>query len=76
MHRYDCPQCELTSQPYFRRSAAEDKGADHRDKRHDGMYPKGESILVETFHMPRRAELKPFVIVAVVLLAGLVSKFL
>lgn len=76
MYRYDCPLCNLTSNPYWLRSRAEDKGADHRHTRHDDMNPKGESILVETFHLPRRGELKPVVIVAVVILAGIISKFL
>lgn len=76
MHRYDCPQCNLTSESYWRRSMAEAKGADHRNKRHDDMHPKGERILSETLRLPRRGELTPAVIVAVLILAGLVSKML
>lgn len=75
-HRYDCPQCNLTSAPYWRRKTAEDKGADHRHKRHDDMHPQGESILVDTFRLPRGEALKPAVIVAVLIIAALINKLL
>lgn len=76
MHRYDCPQCNLTSAPFWRRSQAEDKGAEHRDNRHDGMHPKGESIIADVFRVPGRTELRPIVALVVIALAVLVSKML
>lgn len=76
MHRYECTACGLTSEPYFRRAKAEEKGAEHRAKRHDGMHPKGEGILGDVFQLPGRAELSPALIVLGLLAAGLISKFL
>lgn len=76
MKRYNCPLCNLTSDPYIRRSKAEAVGSVHRHKRHDDLHPQGESILVEAFRLPGRGELKPALIVLVLVLAGLVSKFL
>lgn len=76
MHRYDCPSCGLTSAPYWRRSKAEEKGAEHRRNRHDNMHPKGETIVSEVFQLPGRGDLKPVIIFAVLIVAGLVTKFL
>lgn len=75
MHRYECPACGLLSEPFWRRSQAEEKGATHRHNRHDNMHPKGEGIVTEVFHLPGRGELTPVVIVVALVLAGLVSKF-
>lgn len=76
MHRYDCPSCGLTSAPYWRRSSAEAKGAEHRHNRHDNMHPQGEGILTEVFQLPGRRDLTPIVVFTVLIVAGLVSKFL
>lgn len=75
-HRYECPACDLLSDPYFRKSKAEEKGAQHRANRHDGMHPKGEGILTDVFQLPGRDELKPALIVLALIAAGLISKFL
>jgi hypothetical protein len=75
-HRYECPACGLTSEPYLRRSKAEEKGVEHRQNRHDGMHPKGEGILTDVFQLPGRSELKPALILIALVAAGLISKFL
>lgn len=77
MHRYECDACDLTSDPYLRRSKAEEKAAEHRDKRHDGMRPRqGDGILTDVFQLPGRNELAPALIVLGLIAVGLISKFL
>ncbi|WP_309317441.1 hypothetical protein [Streptomyces salinarius] len=76
-YRYHCPSCELTSDPYFLRSKADDVGDDHRDRRHDGMHPTGECILTSgEWRAPQGGERTAVVVFAVVMLFAIVSQWL
>ncbi|MBZ3908345.1 MULTISPECIES: hypothetical protein [Streptomyces] len=41
---YNCPRCGTASRPYTFRAGADNHGAHHRRRHHDGDYPVGESI--------------------------------
>jgi hypothetical protein len=43
-YTYNCPPCGTKSRSYTFRSGAEGHGVRHRNRRHDGDYPVGESI--------------------------------
>ena len=77
MHRYECGNCQLVSEPYTLRHGAKRYGQVHRDKRHDGMHPLNEAILTESGgRMPQPGEWRIFVLFGVLILAGLISKAL
>jgi hypothetical protein len=77
MHRYECGNCQHVSGPFVLRNSAERYGQEHRDKRHDGMFPFNEAILVESGgRMPQASEWRIFVLFAVLILLGLASKAL
>ncbi|MFE0546521.1 hypothetical protein ACFYOF_20515 [Streptomyces sp. NPDC007148] len=75
-YRYDCPACGVTSEPYITRRAAERRGAGHRDRRHEGMHPRGEAIVSDRFRGLQGGERQAAAIVAALLLIALVTKFL
>lgn len=76
MHRYECGNCNLVSEPYMTRNGAEQRGKTHRETKHDGMHPLNEAILNVSGRMPQTGEWKLFAILAVLLVAGLISKAL
>jgi hypothetical protein len=76
MHRYECGNCNLVSDPYALRRNAEAYGHDHRVKRHDGMHPLNEAILTSAGRMPQPGEWRAFLIVGILIAAGLISKLL
>ncbi|MFI2434697.1 hypothetical protein [Streptomyces sp. NPDC018693] len=76
MHRYECGNCQLVSDPYVLRNAAERYGQEHRDKRHDGMHPMNEAILSGGGRMPQAGEWRIFVLFGVLILLGIASKVL
>ncbi|MFF5968206.1 hypothetical protein ACFY64_31685 [Streptomyces collinus] len=75
MHRYECENCNLVSDPYVLRNSAERYGQEHRDKRHDGMHPS-EAILSGGGRMPQADEWRIFALVGVLILLGLATKAL
>lgn len=76
MHRYECGNCNLVSDPYSFRRSAEAYGHEHRRKRHDGMHPLNEAILTAAGRMPDKSEWRVMAIVGALILVGLVSKAL
>ncbi len=74
MYSYECMKCQLTSPPSLRRSRAEEIGAVHRDRAHEGMHPKGESILIDSARIPQGREWRPVLFVVAIILAALLSK--
>lgn len=74
MHRYECGNCNLVSDPFVLRHGAERYGQEHRDKRHDGMHPLNEAILTSAGRMPQTSEWRIFLIVGILILVGLLSK--
>ncbi|MGY3199775.1 hypothetical protein [Streptomyces sp. TE5632] len=76
MHRYECGNCNLVSDPFVLRYGAERYGQKHRDKLHHGMHPRNEAILTGGGQMPQAGEWRVVAIFAVMVLAGLVSKML
>ncbi|MFJ5037983.1 hypothetical protein [Streptomyces parvulus] len=76
MHQYECGNCGLRSESFVTRKGAEKYGKGHRHERHGGMAPISESILTYSGQMPQAGEWKVFLIVAVLIVAGLISKAL
>lgn len=75
MHRYECGNCNLRSEPFPTRRGAEERGMRHRDEMHDGMHPD-ESIVSVGYTVPRGRELMPFLLVGLLVLVGLGSRLI
>ncbi|MCI3277628.1 hypothetical protein [Streptomyces cylindrosporus] len=75
-HLYSCPVCRIESRPYALEEAAQRQGQRHRDERHGGDHPHGETIQEVPYQLPDTAQLRILAaIVAVVLFALIIKAF-
>ncbi|MFJ8006109.1 hypothetical protein [Streptomyces fagopyri] len=73
---YTCPECRTKSDPYRTETGARGHGDDHRHEFHGGDHPYGEAIVPVERPQLTRSDLRILALVALLLLAGLISKLL